>query len=146
LDRRSSEEKIMIKNIVLAGVLALAGSTAARAGDFNVSIDGRCNTFVLHVDGVFVAGRRGGCGTKVIGAGTIATVEGKDGMVYSDHGNGMALTWYFAKPTDGAGNVYLYGSDGMTDTLLKTGTYTESAISGPPAKHSGPDITAVSRN
>jgi len=116
----------MIKKLALAAILAVCGS-AAQAGtpvqSFNVAIDGHCNTFHLNIGGLLVAGSRGGCGPAGLMGGTVATVDGKLGVVVSETVQGMVVTWYFTQPQEGAGKVFVFGSDGKSATELGQGTY-----------------------
>lgn len=127
----------MIKKLALAATFALCGS-AAQADTFNVAIDGHCNTFSLNVTGLLVAGTRGGCGPAGVLGGTVARVDHKRGVVVSETVDGTVVTWYFTTPQDGAGKVFVFGSDGRSSSELGSGTY--HLVHSTPAK-GGSDIT-----
>jgi hypothetical protein len=117
----------MIKKIALAASLALFG-TAAQADTsnvvdtFNIAIDGHCNTFTVNIDKQLVAGTRGGCGSAIEG-GTVAKVDHQRGVIISETTRNMVVTWYFETPEAGTGRVFVYGSDGTTNTRLGAANY-----------------------
>jgi hypothetical protein len=128
----------MIKKIVLAASFVLLG-TAAQAESFNVAIDGSCNTFSLNVQGLMVAGTRGGCSFAVEG-GTVTRVNHRRGVVVSETTSGIVFTWYFTRPHGGTGKVFISASNGESNIAMPAGTYhlvRNTPASGP----SGPDIT-----
>lgn len=132
----------MIRKLVLTTAFVLCGSAAQATDSFNVSIDGHCNTFALNVDGVLVAGTRGGCEGSAIEGGTVARVAHKRGVVVSESNGSQVVTWLFTTPEAGHGKVYAYGSDGNTSSQLASGDYTIEH--NPPAnreKRAGRDIT-----
>ncbi len=131
----------MLRKLALAAALVLAGSaTAQAASSFNVALDGFCNTFTLTVDGMDIYGTRGGCGYTDIDGGTSAKVGTTPYRITNDTNDGTILfTWYFTKPKHKAGDWYLYGSDGNSQTLYNSGTYTQSKAA---PKGAGKDVTA----
>ena len=117
---------MMIKHIFLGAALAVAAAGTASAQNFNVALDGYCNTFSLNVTGFQVYGTRGGCGYTVIDGGTVAKVSGKNYYISNDTNDQAEIfTWYFTPPKKktGAGNWYLYYTDGTQQYELNSGTY-----------------------
>ena len=129
----------MIKTIVLAASLVLLG-TAARAETFNLAIDGTCDTFTLNVQGLMVAGTRGGCNGGAVEGGTVTRVNHRRGVVVSETSEGAVITWYFTRPHGGTGKVFVSASNGTENIAEPVGTY-HLVRNTPASGLSGPDIT-----
>lgn len=129
----------MIRKLMLAAALALCGSAAHAEQSFNIAIDGHCNTFTININGLLVAGTRGGCG-KAVEGGTVARVDHKRGVVVGETVDSMVITWYFTTPEGGEGKVFVFGSDGRSSTALGAGRY--HIVHGPAQKRPGRDIMA----
>ena len=112
---------------------------AKPAAALNISLDGFCNTFALTVSGVQIYGTRGGCGYTVIDGGFVSAINHRGYDVTSDTNDGSVLfTWVFTKPRGGSGDWFLYGSNGSSQTLVNSGTYSPLALN---AKVSTKDVT-----
>lgn len=132
----------MIRKLTLATAFVLCGSAAQASDSFNVSIDGHCNTFTLNIDGVLVAGMRGGCDQSAIEGGDVARVDHQRGVVVSEGDGSRVITWLFTTPEAGHGKVYAYNSDGNTSVQVASGDYTIEHNPPPPGmKRDGRDIT-----
>ena len=112
----------MLKQLALAAAFAVCGSAAQADESFNVAIDGHCNTFSLNIQGLLVAGTRGGCGSGILG-GTVARTAHQRGVIVSETVEGTVVTWYFTQPVRGSGKVFVFGSDGRSSTELGAGRY-----------------------
>jgi hypothetical protein len=136
----------MIKKIALATALVAAlglSLPAAAQQPFNLSLDGFCNTFALTINSWSIVGTRAGCGYTVIDGGAIVRVTGVTYRLTADTNDGSTLfTWFFTPPVRGHGNWYLYGSDGVTDTLFNSGTYTRTFAADAESNNGKKDVTA----
>ena len=133
----------MWKRFGLAAALCVCGSFGAQATNYNISLDGYCNTFSLTRSTWQVYGTRSGCGYTVIDGGVTTHISGTFYLAPSDsndsyNGDTGQFTWLFTRPSGGSGYWYLYYSDGSSQVYYSSGTYTATA---PGAKHPGPDIT-----
>lgn len=135
----------MFKKFAIASAILLIGTAGAQAATkFNVSLDGYCNTFKLQLDGFEVYGKRSGCGYTVIDGGSDAFINGSEYYMPADqnpHAKDI-LVWYFTPPSGGAGNWYLYDSNGKSLTEVNSGTYTVTAAAQHSPKAGGNDATA----
>jgi hypothetical protein len=133
----------VIKKIAIASVLFFGFMATASATTFDVSLDGFCNTFTLTISGFEVYGTRQGCGYTVIDGGALVTISGSRYRMTADTNDGSTLfTWFFTPPKNHKGNWYLYGTDGTTDTLINSGTYTRTGAAGAAHNNGKRDITA----
>jgi len=133
----------MIKKTVIALTLFLSFSAISQASSFNVSLDGFCNTFTLNVTTPFIAGTRQGCGYTVIDGGAVVKVSGVSYRLTADTNDEAEIfTWYFAAPVGGHGNWYLYSSDGNTNTLVNSGTYSKLKSPDEEPNRGAKDVTA----
>jgi hypothetical protein len=131
-----------MKRFALATVVVLAcaaGATGASAGKLKLSLDGYCNTFDLHTDGILIYGSRSGCGYTDIDGGTVAKVHGVQYDITNDTNDSAEIfTWYFTPPKSGAQDWYLYEATATGSSELASGTYT--LTSGGAARQPGPDV------
>ena len=134
----------MIRKIALAASFALFGTAAQADQSFNVAIDGHCNTFTITViDGIAVAGLRGGCGSAVEG-GAVGRVDRERGVIISESTKTDVYTWFFTLPVAGVGKVYVVQSDGSTSKPIGASTYHVVPNTRASGEASGPDILAKS--
>ena len=131
----------------VAGASFFASAQAAEpalhaqpAKAFNIALDGFCNTFALTISGVQIYGTRGGCGYTVVDGGFVSAINHHGYDVTSDTNDGSTLfTWVFTKPRGGSGDWFLYGSNGSSQTLVNSGTYSPAALN---AKVTTKDVTS----
>jgi hypothetical protein len=133
----------MFKKFAVAAAVLLIGSASAQAAKFNVSLDGFCNTFKLQLDSFEVYGKRSGCGYTVTDGGSDAFINGIEYYIPADQNPHVKdiLVWYFTPPSGGAGNWYLYDSNGKSMTELNSGTYTVTSAAQHSPKAGGNDAT-----
>lgn len=133
----------MFKKLAIASALLLVGTAGAQAAKFNVSLDGFCNTFKLTLNGFEVYGKRSGCGYTVTDGGSDAVISGTEYYIPADQNPHVKdiLVWYFTPPSGGAGNWYLYDSNGKSMTEVNSGTYTVTSAAERSPKAGGNDAT-----
>ena len=120
----------MLKITLIAAALVAAGVSGAVAKPFNVALDGYCNTFALTITKTSIAGTRGGCGYTDIDGGTVASVKKKPYYITNDTNDSAEIfTWLFSPPKQGTGTWTLYESDGTTQSLVNSGTYSPATTS-----------------
>ena len=137
----------MYKKFAIAAAVLLIGSASAQAAKFNVSLDGYCNTFKLTLDSFEVYGKRSGCGYTVTDGGSDALIGGSEYYMPADqnpHAKDI-LVWYFTPPSGGAGNWYLYDSNGKSMTELNSGTYTVTSAAAERSPKAGGNDATVGR-
>jgi len=138
----------MYKKFAVAAAVLLIGSASAQAATkFNVSLDGYCNTFKLTLDSFEVYGKRSGCGYTVTEGGSDAVISGSEYYSPADqnpHAKDI-LVWYFTPPSGGAGNWYLYDSNGKSMTEVNSGTYTVTAGAAEHSPKAGGNDATVGR-
>ena len=137
----------MFKKFAIASAILLIGTVGAQAAKFNVSLDGYCNTFKLTLNGFEVYGKRSGCGYTVTDGGSDATIGGSEYYIPADqnpHSKDI-LVWYFTPPSGGAGNWYLYDSNGKSFTEVNSGTYTVTSGAAQQSPKAGGNDATVGR-
>ncbi len=136
-------KKIAIATVLFFGFLA---GTNAHAQAFNVSLDGYCNTFALTINSWEIYGTRGGCNDNEIEGGAVASIGTPAKRYYSTNDSEdlqEVFSWYFTKPTKkGKGSWYLYRTDGTSESLINSGTYTTIPAGQEPRNTSDRNATA----
>jgi hypothetical protein len=116
---------------LVAAMLAL-GTTSAFAAKYDISFDGYCDGMNLKVtSGVYVVGQSTGCLAGDVNEGIIGTVKNAppeagtkaNVLVVSstNFGDGVAATYVINLTAQTWANYYT--TDGVTQTLLYTGTF-----------------------
>jgi len=125
-------EKFMKSFVLATALLGIATlQSPATAGvvhptKFNAVIDGHCDVFALKISGWQLYGKQTGCSRKWTSIGTVADIGGTTWYIsnYESIGTGKYVM-YFTPPVNGAGNWYLYFSNGKSYVAQNSGTYSK---------------------